>query len=83
MVHEIWSVTDSNENEKTAGDTIINTCVPKTKIRQNLQSFRAIFFALLPHNNLKNQHVQKMKKVHGDIMLHLCTSNDDHMMYGS
>ena len=43
------------------------------------------FFALLPvYNNPKNQNFEKMKKRPGDIIiLHMCTINDNHMMYGS
>ena len=42
------------------------------------------FFALLPPNNLKNQNFEKMKRMPGDIIiLHMCTINDNHMMYGS
>ena len=41
------------------------------------------FFALLPTNNLKNQHFKKMKKTPGGIIiLHMCTINDYHIMYG-
>ena len=43
-----------------------------------------LFFALLPHNNRKNQNFGKIKKTPGDIMiLHRCTINNNHMMYGS
>ena len=43
-----------------------------------------LFFALLPPNNPKNQNFEKMKKTPGDIIiLHMCTVNDNHMMYGS
>ena len=38
------------------------------------------FFALLPP---KNQHFQKLKKTPGDIILHKCTKNHDHMLYCS
>ena len=49
------------------------------------------FFVILDHflhfyspNNLKNQNFEKMKQPPGDIMtLHMCTINDNHMMYGS
>ena len=41
------------------------------------------FFALLPTNNPENQNFDKMKKMPGDIILHICTINDDHMMHGS
>ena len=49
------------------------------------------FFVILCHflpfhstNNLKNQNFEKMKKAPGDnIMLPLCITNDNHMMYGS
>ena len=41
------------------------------------------FFPFYPLNNLKNQQFEKMKKTHGDIIiLHMCTINDSHMMYG-
>ena len=37
-----------------------------------------------PTNNLKNQNFEKMKKMCGDIIvLHLCTTNENHMMHGS
>ena len=41
------------------------------------------FLALLPSNNLKNQNFEKMEKTPGDIILHMCTINDNQMMYGS
>ena len=35
-----------------------------------------------PPNNPKNQNFEKMKKLPGNIIiLHLCTTNDNHMMY--
>ena len=41
------------------------------------------FFALLSPNNPKNQNFDKMKKTPGDIIiLHKCTINGNHMMYG-
>ena len=52
---------------------------------------RREFFIILDHflsfylpNKPKNQNFEKMKKTPGDIMiLHKCTINDNHMMYGS
>ena len=42
------------------------------------------FFPFYPPNNTKNQNFEKMKKMPGDIsILHTCTINDNHMMYGS
>ena len=41
------------------------------------------FFALLPPNNFKNRNLEKLKKRPGDIILHMCTINYNHMMYGS
>ena len=42
------------------------------------------FLTFYPLNNLKNQNFDKMKKTPGDIIiLHTCTINDNHMMYGS
>ena len=43
-----------------------------------------LFFALLPPNGQKNQNFLKMKKIPQDIIiLHMHTTNYDHMMYGS
>ena len=42
------------------------------------------FLPFYPLNNLKNQTFEKMKKIPGDIIiLHKCTINYNHMMYGS
>ena len=42
------------------------------------------FLSFDPPNSHKNQDFEKIKKPAGDIIiLHLCTTNDDHMMYGS
>ena len=42
------------------------------------------FLPFYPPNNPKNQNFEKMKKMPGDIIiLHKCTINDNHMMYGS
>ena len=42
------------------------------------------FFALLPPKTPKIQNFEKMKKNPEDIIiLHMCTINDSHMMYGS
>ena len=49
------------------------------------------FFVLLdcfllsyPTSNPKNENFEKMKKLHGDIViLHRCNINGNHMMYGS
>ena len=49
--------------------------------------FSVILCQFLPFdlpNTLKNQNFEEMKKTPGDIIiLHLCTINDNHMMYGS
>ena len=42
------------------------------------------FLPFYPPNNPKNQNFEKLKKTPGDIIiLHMCTINDNHMMYGS
>ena len=42
------------------------------------------FLPFYPINNPINQNFEKMKKkTPGDIILHMCTKNYDHMMYGS
>ena len=46
-------------------------------------NFRS-FFALSPPNNLKNQNFEKIKEAAWDIIiLHMCTINDNRMMYDS
>ena len=65
--------------------TIIWWMVPKiwSEADRIFLSFWTVF-ALLPPNNPKNQHFEKKKKAPGDIItLHMCTINDNHMMYGS
>ena len=55
--------------------------------RHNFLSFWTIFChftPLPPTNNPRNQNFEKMKKKPRDIIiLHMCTINDNHMMYGS
>ena len=42
------------------------------------------FLPFDPPNNPKNQNFEKLTKTSGDIIIfHLCTTNDDHMMYGN
>ena len=41
------------------------------------------FLPFYPPNNPKNQNFEKLKKTPGDIIiLHMCTINDNHIMYG-
>ena len=51
--------------------------------RQNFLSFRPFFALLPPPKNPKNKNFEKMKKTTGDIILHNCTINENHMMYSS
>ena len=54
------------------------------KARQTVFCHFGSFFAFDPPNNPKNQNLEKIKIRPGDIIvLHLCTTNDSHMMYGS
>ena len=41
------------------------------------------FLPFYPPNNPENQNFEKMKKMPGDIILHMCTIHENHMMYGS
>ena len=53
-------------------------------VRQTIFYHYGPLFALLPHNNPKNQKFQKLKKDPGDIIiLHKRTKNHDHMLYYS
>ena len=52
---------------------------------------RQIFFVILghflpfyPNNSPENQNLEKMKKESGDVtILHMCTTNHNHLMYAS
>ena len=51
--------------------------------RQSFLSFWVVFYHLT-WTNLKNQYFEKKKKKKsGDIILHKCTKNHDHMLYCS
>ena len=58
-----------------------------TEIKRHNRLFFVIlghFLPFDPPNNPENQNFVKMKKLLGDIITsHLCTTNDNHMMYGS
>ena len=42
------------------------------------------FLPIYPPKNTKNLNFEKMKNTPGDIIiLHMCTINENHMMYGS
>ena len=71
------------------------TCVPKTTITWGtvpetrsetdwISCHFGVFFPFtppsIPTKNWKNQNFEKMKKISGDIILHMCTINENHMM---
>ena len=81
--------------KKFAGDIIILQMCIKNHNHMKYGSWdterdRQNFFVILAHflpfqppdDNLKNQNF-KLKKTPGDIILLICTINDDHMMDGS
>ena len=45
--------------------------------------FELFFLPFHPPNDPKNQNLKKMKKPGDIIILHMCSKNYDHMMYGS
>ena len=61
--------------------------IPEIWIDKNFFSFWTIscpFKFPPPPNNQENQNLEKMKKTpEGIIILHKCTINDYHMIYGS
>ena len=65
---------------------MIILCMVLEIIRHDSQSYSSFWAILLPFdppNIPKNETFEKWKKKQGDIIiLHLCTTNDDHM-YGS
>ena len=72
----------------------IYTCVPYMKIilwymdpkkqgaTDRFLSFWAIFWSF-SHLTTHKIKILKLKKTPGDIILHICTINDNHMIYGS
>ena len=55
-------------------------------IESNRQNFFVIldhFLPFNPSNNPKNPNFEKLKTAPGDIILHNCTTNHDHMLYCS
>ena len=65
--------------------TVISFMLPKIWSATNkIFCHFGLLFALLPSSNPKNYYFEKNKKTPGDIIiLHRCTINDNHMMYGS
>ena len=59
--------------------------VPKIQSETDRICYFGPFFVLSPPNNLENQNFEKRKKkISGDIIiLHMCTKNQNHMMYAS
>ena len=95
-VNTFWEIEKKkNKKKKTPGDIVI---LQKWTIHDNHMMygfwdmewnwqifcrFRS-FFVLLPIKNLQNQNFEKMNKKPGAIIiLQMCTTNDNHMMYGS
>ena len=73
------------------GDIILFCTINQDHIiysSRNIQSDRMFChfgpcFALSPLGNLENQNFEDLKKTPGDIIIfHMCTINDNHMMYG-
>ena len=94
-VNTFWEIEKKQTKKKTPGDIVI---LQKWTIHDNHMMygfwdmewnwqifcrFRS-FFVLLPIKNLQNQNFEKMNKKPGAIIiLQMCTTNDNHMMYGS
>ena len=92
----IFSHFEILKNQKKWRDVIILQMCTKNQNYMMYSSWdtkwkRLIFFVILGHilpfyppSNLENQNFEKMKEVHGHcIILHVCTINDNHIMYGS
>ena len=50
--------------------------------RHNFCHF-GLFLPFHPLNNPEKKNFEKMKKKDGDVILQMCTMNDNHMMYDS
>ena len=49
-----------------------------TEFSANLDYFLHFYH----RNNLENQNFEKLEKIPGDTILHMCTINENHMIYG-
>ena len=57
-------------------------CMERNK--QNFLSFWTVFFPFTSPKDLENENFEKTRKKPGEIIiLHMCTINDNHMIYGS
>ena len=70
---------DNQENQQSYDVCFLTYGVQQTEIFVILDYFLPFY---LP-NTPKNQNFEKMKKTPRDIILPMCTINDNHMMYGS
>ena len=64
---------------------IIGCIVPEiwNRTDRTFFSFWAILYPFTPLATCKINILKKWKKIPGDIILHMCTKNENHMMYGS
>ena len=82
-----WKIKILKKKLKTL-EISCNTCVPYLIVPEIWSTTDRIFLVILGHflsyppNNLENQNFEKMK-TNGDIILHKCSKNRDHMLYCS
>ena len=74
-----------NLHMRTTNDNhVINSFWDMECDRQKFLVILDCFCPFYPPNNPKNENFAKMKNAPGDIIiLHMCTINDNDMMYGS
>ena len=84
MVPETWSATDRILCQSGPFLPLLPPYGPKeSKLqRQKFLSSWAIFRPFSPLTTWKIK-ILKLTKTPGDTILHICTINDNHMMYGS
>ena len=73
----ILQISTINDNYKIYGSRDME------RSGHNFLSFWAIFCLFTPLITQKIKMLKKMKKMPGDIILQMCTINDNHIMYGS
>ena len=49
----------------------------------NRQNFEGNFLLFCPSNNPEKQNFERLKNLPGDIILQVCTINNNHIMHGS
>ena len=80
MRNKFWKTTVWENKEKHL-EIILHLCIKNLGEIGLKLAILGHFLSCYPSKTPKNQNFEKMKKNAGDIILHICTKNHNHMMY--